>query len=96
MYNLVNAVERNRLNPDSFFLPNRSEIEELQVGDRVKLIFEEHGKKSERMWVEITSIEGYKFEGILNNKPFNLTTVKEDEEIIFEFSNIINILLNDS
>jgi len=59
--------------PYTFFLPSPAELQAIEVGDLVKLLFE-YGIEAEkwdaeRMWVTVTSIEGNEAVGRLDNEP---------------------------
>jgi len=74
---LENAREANKKAPYTFYIPSEEVIRQLSVGDLVKLIFvakepSEDGMRAERMWVEITSIEGTHFIGRLDNEPYHV------------------------
>lgn len=90
-YTLIDAVERNRLHPNTFHIPSTEEIMQLKKNDYAKVGFEEEGKLSEKMWVEINRIDGGKFEGKLNNDPFNLETIKDGDAVHFESKHILAI-----
>lgn len=59
-YSLVDCIERNKLNKETFEIPDAEDIAKLKVGDHVKLIFENIGKNDtispsgERMWLILT------------------------------------------
>jgi len=69
-------------NVPTFELPTTEEIEKLQVGHTVKLIFaNKEGGCGERMWVEIThQLESSPIEwvGRLRNQPFGLPAEFDD------------------
>jgi len=56
---LMDAVERNREHPDSFFIPSDAELEEIHAGDFVQLGvgWKGEGERKaggERFWVQVT------------------------------------------
>jgi hypothetical protein len=96
---LDNVYERNEESPYTFYVPSSEVIAQLQVGDLVKLIFvtetEEDGFSGERMWVELTQINGVKFVGKLDNEPYYLKDLKCGDEISFGIENICDTELED-
>lgn len=84
--------------PDTFWIPDLSARQNLQVGDFAKLIFRiefEDDATVERMWVIVTRRqEDGSYLGILDNEP---TSLIENErlwlgsEVPFETRHIINI-----
>ncbi len=79
----------------TFYKPSREITENLKVGNIVKLTFEFDSSNSEhpsaeRMWVQITEINGEKFKGILDNHPFYLHELYTGDEINFEHRHIID------
>ncbi len=77
----------------TFYKPSREITKNLVVGNIVKLTFEFDSSNSEhpsaeRMWVEITEINGEKFKGKLDNHPFYLHELYAGDEIIFEHKHI--------
>lgn len=71
-------------------IPSKSDILKVGKGTFVKLVFSE-GEKSERMWVRVTQKEGSDFEGILDNDPYQLISIKCGDLVKFKADNIINI-----
>ncbi|WP_460271755.1 hypothetical protein [Bacillus sp. NEAU-Y102] len=57
-YTLVDGEMQNKLTPETFEVPTKEEVKDIVVGDYVKAGFEEEGKQTERMWVQVTSIHG--------------------------------------
>ncbi|WHY79839.1 DUF2185 domain-containing protein [Neobacillus sp. WH10] len=87
-----NVYELNKESPYTFYVPSSEVLDKLKVGDLVKLIFvnkeeEDDGFSGERMWVEITQINGEKFVGKLDNEPYRLP-LKSGDEISFGVENI--------
>lgn len=66
--NLLDCVERNRENPETFYVPPPEEIERVGPGDHCKLIFI-GSELNERMWVFVTAREDGGFVGTLANNP---------------------------
>ena len=85
--NLTDAVERNRLHPDTFYVPPEAERKNLKVGDFAKLGFEDR----ERMWVLVTGKIGGLYVGTLANDPMSID-MKFGDKVEFEQHNIMDIL----
>lgn len=92
-YTLGNGVKMNAAHPDTFYIPSDADKAQLAVGDLAKLIFcpidEEEG--AERMWVEITDIDGDDMIGRLDNEPFWMDCPSYGDTIKFRAKHIINI-----
>jgi len=84
-YRLVNVQQRNEQFPRTFHIPPQDYV--YEVGDMVKLIFTD-GAHNERMWVEITHMNGNSFEGVLRNDPAFLKDLSYDDEIRFNLWHI--------
>lgn len=93
-YTLVDGELQNKLTPETFGIPTKEEVEGIKDGDYVKVGFEEEGKQTERMWVQVTSIQDSVFAGILDNDPVQLDTVKYRDVVTFEAKHILSILYN--
>lgn len=96
-YILEDIIQQNKKHPRHFMKPSEQEINSLQPGDMVKLIFLfhqtlENGCNGERMWVIIDSIKGDNFVGILDNDPCFLTTIKAGDKIEFQARNIASLI----
>lgn len=95
-FTLENAVAENKKNPRTFMIPDKEEIEALEEGNLVKLIFlmdkpMEDGCTAERMWIIITEQKGDDFKGRLDNTPYFIKSIKEGDEISFKAENIATI-----
>ena len=96
-WSLDDVELRNLIYPHTFPIPSKSEINDLEVGDTVKLIFQFNdigiGITAERMWVQLTHIlpEGG-FKGFLDNNPVLIKDLKYRDKVEFKSSNIIDIL----
>ena len=71
---LEDARELQKQYPDTFFLPSKKSLEDLKVGDFVKICYSVHcpiedEDVSERWWVKITSIR--RKDGVLFGKVHN-------------------------
>ena len=86
IYEIVDAEQRNRENPDTFELPSKKRINSINVGDFVKLIFDD----KERMWVKITLRIKDKWKGTLANNAVTMDLVYGDI-INFHTKNIIDV-----
>ncbi|PSL41044.1 hypothetical protein B0H99_103178 [Planomicrobium soli] len=89
---LDNVYELNKEFPYTFQRPSEEVLSWLEIGDLVKLIFvaneaEEGEFGAERMWVEITEIDGSRFTGTLNNEPYSLP-IEVGERVSFGYENI--------
>lgn len=96
-WELGDAYERNAEHPDTFEIPSADEVDALQVGDLVKLMFEvqgtirgEYQNRAERMWVIITRIDGDDFVGELDNDPFSFRRLMAGDTIRFSKRHIID------
>ena len=89
---LDNVYDLNKESPYTFYVPSSEVLDKLKVDDLVKLIFvtekaEYDGYRGERMWVQITNINGERFKGKLDNEPQRLP-LKIGDEISFGIENI--------
>lgn len=71
---LESGVERHRLHPDSFPIPDEQARRSLQLGDFAKLTFlvqteDDEDPIVERMWVAVREIHGDTYFGLLDNEP---------------------------
>jgi len=98
-YKLTDATEMAIKHPDTFEAPSFEEIQELEVGNFVKLCFENPDEKnrlgSERMRVKVTMILKEntitKIHGDLDNDPV-VVDLKLGDKIIFEPRHIYSIM----
>ena len=79
-FSLENVFAEHQKKPRHFLIPSQEEINQLRLGDQVRLIFVldtvlENGCRAERMWVELTEICDEKFKGRLTNKPAFITSI---------------------
>ena len=74
--------------PYTFFLPAQIELDNIEVGDLVKLFF--HGQPqsrkygAERMWVEVTALSQSGLEGKLANKPWDMPQLRLGDCVQFQ------------
>jgi len=90
-FELADCVQRNKEHPETFHIPSVDEKSLLGKGDYVKLCFETKSGGSERMWVEITEIEGNSFKGVLDNNPVVVNELTCGDELQFELKHIASI-----
>lgn len=84
----------------TFYLPSKTALKMLKPGDEVKLIFlcdieNDKGWSAERMWVQITKIGLFSFEGFLDNEPYYIPDLKAGELIKFKTKHIIQMSIDD-
>ena len=86
--------------PYTFYKPSKEAISQLKPGNQAKLIFEFNSDDpdspgAERMWVEITQVNGTDFSGYLDNDPAYIQDLKHKDPIQFEECHIIDMDLQD-
>ena len=86
--------------PYTFHKPSNEVVSQLKEGSVVKLIFKFESDdpdtpKAERMWVEITKVEGGLFSACLDNDPAHIKDIKYRDPIEFRECHIIDTDLND-
>jgi uncharacterized protein YegJ (DUF2314 family) len=92
-YTLIDGVERNSENPDTFYIPNEKDKETVQFGTLVKLGFETNECEEcggERMWVVVTQKTEGGFVGTLRNQPVFMD-LNFGDVVHFQSKNIIDI-----
>ncbi len=94
-WTLDDAQVRGTENPYTFYIPSKELLDLLKVGDLVKLTFTNKDEESERMWVEIGSIDGKNFVGRLDNDPIYIKELKAGDRIEFESRHINNSMVED-
>lgn len=102
-WTLGDGVARNLEYPDSFWVPSTDDLDLLEPGDSVKLMFEMKGKprfredsmSGERMWVRVTSISGDTFEGELANYPIVFNHLGSGDRVRFGRRHIIDFIYRD-
>lgn len=90
---LENVVKTNKQFPRKFIIPTLEEMDKLDIGNLVKLIFvmeraQKDGCRAERMWVKIVNKHEESFTGILVNEPHYLKSVRFGDTITFKMENI--------
>lgn len=102
-YLLDDADALHRESPRTFGVPRLSERSTLRVGQLVKLIFRDpdppkDGFGAERMWVEVTAVEGdgpaRRYRGRLDNDPRQLR-LRAGDEIAFEPRHVASIYVKE-
>lgn len=100
-FHLENAIEKNIEFPRTFLIPNQEEIEKLDIGNLVKLIFvmespQKNGCRAEKMWTKITNKQNGVFTGVLDNEPYYLKSIKVGDIITFKAENIAGIYVGEA
>ena len=90
MFTLMDGKARHVAHPDTFHIPSTAEIVALKPGQYVKVGFQE-GQKTERAWVEVKSIDDRSVHGVVNNDLVLMKTVKDGDEISFDFKHVLGI-----
>lgn len=96
---LENVEEKNVEYSRTFLIPTKEDIDRLDIGDLIKLIFvmnrpQKNGCRAEKMWVRITNKHNNTFTGVLDNEPYYLKSIKVGETITFKAENIACIYKN--
>lgn len=92
-YTLIDGVERNSENPDTFYIPSKEDKETVNIGTLVKLGFETNDIEEcggERMWVVVTQKTEGGFVGTLRNNPVFMD-LDFGDVVHFQSKNIIDI-----
>jgi hypothetical protein len=97
-YHLQDIPSAHKDNPRTFLKPTDEDISSLKIGDLVRLFFvfdfvSDDGCRAERMWVEISEINGDQFAGYLNNQPRYLKDIHVGDLVRFERKNIATVLV---
>ena len=92
------TVRAKTLNPRKFIVPTETELDNLKAGEMVRLFFvlnfeTDDNCRAERMWVEITEIEGENFKGVLTNMPVYIKDIKQGDVIEFTRENIATVVV---
>jgi len=95
---LENIPERAKENPRQFLKPTAAELDNLKVGDPVRLFFifnfkTADGCHAERMWIEISEIDNDNFKGSLTNQPVYIKDIQVGDEVEFTRDNIATIIV---
>lgn len=102
-WELISGVVRNELHPETFIIPDDASRRSIARGDYVKLGFEYSYPEDipddvfgggERMWVEVTGIDGPYYVGKLANNPVCTAEwhdLKFDSPIVFLPEHVISL-----
>lgn len=91
---LLDAVQRNRLYPNTFCIPSAENIANIEVGDYAKIgihLNVDAAPSVERIWVQINTINENVFTGTLANNPVMHKGLFGDV-VEFEDRHILDIL----
>jgi hypothetical protein len=82
-----------------FIKPTSEEISSLKIGEKVRLFFvldfeTGDGCRAERMWVEISEIDGCNFKGNLANQPVYIKDISIGDIVEFSDDNIATVLVH--
>lgn len=93
---LGDAEEQHRSHPKSFFIPSRYERGALTVGAIARLLFFvdppiEGKARAERMWVEVDSVTGANYVGLLMNTPIAIADLRQGDAIAFGPEHVVGL-----
>ena len=91
-FTLANGLLLHADNPDTFEIPSDADKTAIRPDDFVKLIFQQGGAMSERMWVLVTNVEGDKLRGTLGNHPCNIVGLGYGDEVAFSPEHVVTIM----
>lgn len=93
---LLDVVDHHFVHAGSFWIPDESTRNGLQVGDFAKLCFlsnppRMHGPTGERMWVKVTARDetGGAYEGILDSKP-TILPLRSGDPVVFTARHVMD------
>ncbi len=72
-------------------IPEKEDIDRIEKGNLVKLLFSDKDNNVERMWVEVSGIESNIFMGVLRNDAFEIDNLEDGKTIYFHSNNIYEI-----
>ena len=93
-YEILDPRPMRAEHPYTFFLPTAGEIDRLQPGDLVKLMFSDLSTDErgvERMWVEMTQRSADHWIGKLDNTPLDMPQLKLGQRVGFRPWQIIQV-----
>lgn len=93
-FQLVDAVEFQKLHPKTLELPDELNRRNVRIGEWAKLIFlfpVNRYPQTERMWVRVVGIRAEGYVGVLDNDPANIEFIRTGETIKFEPRHVISI-----
>lgn len=99
-WELLDAIEENKVYPDTFILPEKESLDRLRGGDHVKLVFafpvqndqRKFEIQGERMWVQIDKIATDHFQGRLISQPAYSDRLSPLDKIYFSREHIVAML----
>ncbi len=96
-YHLENIIDSSKKFPRTFQRPTEREIQQLKIGDLVRLFFvldsqSKEKRSAERMWVEIFEINGENYKGYLTNQPYYIHELSLGDIVKFKTENIATVL----
>lgn len=90
-WRLESGTEAHARHPNTFWIPSEDEKAAVTPGTLVKLMFHVRKLGGERMWVEVTGVEGRRWRGRLVNDPFFIPRLRPGDEVKFTPDEIIDI-----
>lgn len=87
MIQLVDAQQMAKAYPGTFEAPDQKELDLVKVGDSVKICI----NNKERLWIEVTEINGGQLKGKIDNCPIVIEDVNFGDFISFRKENIYSI-----
>lgn len=88
MENETNIVLTCRECSDEMY-PNKGKFD-VKVGEFAKIRFEaENGLTSESMWIKVTKVNGDELEGVLDNDPIFIKSVKYGDIVKFKKEGVL-------
>jgi hypothetical protein len=89
MNEFLDAQQGHNKNPNTFWIPSQEEINNLRVGNYVKIC-----ENKERFWVELTlvDLDGGKLVGRVDNDLVHSHSFKYNDIIKFEKKNVMGIM----
>ena len=88
---LADVVEKHAAAPGTFAIPTDEAVAAVQVGDRVKLVFEPSSGLAERMWVTVTAVGEQELEGSLGSDPAELRGLHAGDSVQFERRHVMAV-----
>jgi hypothetical protein len=90
-WTLADAVERHRLAPETFRVPDDEATGSLQVGDRVKVIVEPDKGIAERMWVVLTAVADAGLVGTFHSDAVEMIGLHAGDTVELERRHVVAI-----
>ncbi|WP_051945622.1 hypothetical protein [Verrucomicrobium sp. BvORR106] len=93
-YEVVDAVEHQKLHAATFELPDEWNRQRLEVGEWGKVMFRfpvNRDPEVERLWVRVTGYTSLGYKGVLDNDASNTELIRTGEVIEFEPRHVISI-----